>query len=76
MAKYELIRDITNQCSGNQMRDVFIDELDICDPLSYIKEQLKSAKNLQLEESHPSADVTIVDAISDGLKERYTFTRL
>ena len=29
--KYEVIREIFNLCSGNQMRDVYVDELEIPD---------------------------------------------
>ena len=29
MAKYEVLREIFNQCSGNQMRDIYVEEVDI-----------------------------------------------
>ena len=32
MAEYELVREIQNSCSGNQMRDVFFDEIETDDP--------------------------------------------
>ena len=31
MALYEVVREIGNSCSGNQMRDVFFDEIDCRD---------------------------------------------
>ena len=31
MKEYEVVHEIFNQCSGNQMRDVFIEEAEIAD---------------------------------------------
>ena len=32
MAAYEVVREIQNLCRNNQMRDVFIDEVETDDP--------------------------------------------
>ena len=41
MAEYELVREIQNSCSGNQMRDVFFDEIETDDPEGYVRALLK-----------------------------------
>ena len=37
MAEYELVREIQNSCSGNQMRDVFFEEIETDDPVAYVR---------------------------------------
>ena len=37
MKEYEVIWEIFNKCPRNQMRDVFVDEVEIEDPEEYIK---------------------------------------
>ena len=47
---YEVIRDIKNSCSGNQMRDVFFEELEIADPDVWIREQEPFAQSIERED--------------------------
>ena len=44
MAEYEVVREIQNSCSGNQMRDVFFDEIETDDPVAYVQSLLKADK--------------------------------
>jgi len=37
MKEYEVIWEIFNKCPRNQMRDVFVDEVEIEDPEEYVK---------------------------------------
>lgn len=37
--QYEVIREIENSCKLNQLRDVFVEELDIPDPDAWIREK-------------------------------------
>ena len=37
MKEYELIWEIFNKCPRNQMRDVFVEELELEDPEEYIR---------------------------------------
>ena len=39
MKEYEVIWEIFNKCPRNQMRDVFVEEVEIEDPEEYIKEK-------------------------------------
>ena len=39
--RYEVIREIFNKCSGNQMRDVFVSTVETDDPEGYVRDLLK-----------------------------------
>ena len=41
MKEYELIWEIFNKCPRNQMRDVFVEELELEDPEEYIRNKFK-----------------------------------
>lgn len=71
--RYEVIREIFNKCSGNQMRDVSVDELEI-DDIDVYMNQFRVGNEIA-EERSVSDDGTIVyDIVADGLKQRVTFT--
>ena len=44
MKEYELIWEIFNKCPRNQMRDVFVEELELDDPEEYIREQIQGKR--------------------------------
>ena len=44
MALYEVVREIENSCSRNQMRDVFFDEIETDDPLEAVRSLLKDRR--------------------------------
>ena len=37
----ELVHEIKNHCPNNQMRDIFIEEVETDDPVSFVRERLK-----------------------------------
>ena len=37
MKEYEVIWEIFNKCPRNQMRDVFVEEVEIADPEEYVR---------------------------------------
>ena len=41
MKEYEAVWEIYNLCSGNQMRDVFIEEIECEDPELYVQQKFK-----------------------------------
>lgn len=41
MKEYELIWEIFNKCPRNQMRDVFVEELELENPEEYIRNKFK-----------------------------------
>lgn len=41
MKEYEVIWEIFNKCPRNQMRDVFVEEIEIEDPEEYVKKKFQ-----------------------------------
>ncbi|MDR2397962.1 MAG: hypothetical protein LBD74_04275 [Spirochaetaceae bacterium] len=75
MKQYEMVREIFNSCSNNQMRDVFIKELQTDDVDAWVTQFLSGAPVAY--EKHENSDGSIwFDIDSDGLRQRITFTRL
>jgi len=70
---YELIREIFNKCSGNQMRDVFVEEVTTDDTRTWLNAYL-AGKEVQIEESHNPDGSIIYDVDIAGLRQRFSFT--
>lgn len=71
--EYELIREIFNQCPGNQMRDVFVESVITDDPEEYVKNFL-GGKLDSIEISSSGPDGCVIDVQANGLRQRFTFT--
>ncbi len=69
--RYEVIREIKNSCSGNQMRDVFFAELEIADPDAWIRAQEPLADDIEREELPGGLRYRVNAA---GLFTEYTLT--
>jgi len=41
MKEYEVVWEIFNLCSNNQMRDVFIEEIETTDPEAYVRQKFE-----------------------------------
>jgi hypothetical protein len=69
---YEMIREIFNKCSGNQMRDVFFDEIETDDPDAYVTGLFPGC--------HIEADTVgrarIYEIEAEGLRQRVSLTEL
>ena len=75
MAEYEFIREIFNQCSGNQMRDVDLQEIET-DDVDAFMDRYRTGKNCE-EERYVQEDGTIVYELTvDGLRQRFGFTEI
>ena len=48
--EYEVICEIKNSCSGNPMRDVFFEELEIDDPDAWIRKREVNAASIERED--------------------------
>ena len=70
--RYEVIREIFNQCSGNQMRDVFVTTEEVSDPESYVRNMLVG--NIEVFEVSRQGGDVIISVVVDGLKQRFSFT--
>ena len=75
MAEYELVHEIQNLCRNNQMRDVFIEEITCDDPETYVRRRLKGNLQELTLDPHPDGTLTI-HTVTDGLMEKFSFTRL
>ncbi|MCI8464383.1 MAG: hypothetical protein HFI63_00755 [Lachnospiraceae bacterium] len=75
MKEYEIVWEIFNQCANNQMRDVFIEEVELDEPEEYVKKKFQG--KAVTYEKELLADGTVVFHIdASGIKERCTFTEI
>ena len=64
MKEYEVIWEIFNKCPRNQMRDVFVEEVEIADPEAYVKQKFQG-KDVSYEKT-VLEDGTIIFDIQTG----------
>ncbi len=70
--RYELIREIFNKCSGNQMRDVFVSSVETEDTEAYLRSVLVGT-DITIDRT-ATRDGVIYDVVTDGLHQRFSFT--
>ena len=70
--EYELVHEIKNSCPNNQMRDVFIEEVETEDPAAFVKARLGGDVDEMTVENRPGG-VTI-HALRNGLRHVFNFT--
>ena len=75
MAEYEVVREIQNSCSGNQMRDVFFDEIETDDPVEYVRSLLKN-DNAELTVEVRDDDNMTIFADCNGMNQKFLFTKI
>lgn len=73
--EYEAVREIFNECSGNQMRDVFVEELQIEDLDAFIKDKYKD-EDMSYEKTILEDGTVIYDILTSQIKQRYSFTEI
>jgi hypothetical protein len=73
MAKYEFIREIFNSCSGNQMRDVDIKEVEIEDIEAEATKYIDGPES-SVEILDDGKGTIIYNITNSGLPERLTFS--
>lgn len=77
MKEYEVIREIFNLCPGNQMRDVFIEEIqlpDTADLEAYVREKLKNEENPVMQRTDREDGSVVFDVMTAAIHQRYTFS--
>ena len=72
--RYELIHEIFNKCSGNQMRDVFVSTVETDDTEAYLRSVLVGT-DISIERTE-TRDGVIYDVVTDGLPQRFSFTEV
>lgn len=73
MKEYELVHEIKNCCKNNQMRDVFISEVETDDPVAYVKSRFPGKQPELTVHTNEQGNLT-VDSFCDGMIERFIFT--
>lgn len=75
MKCYETVWEIFNQCPNNQMRDVFIDEVEIADIDAFLANKFKG-KDLTFEKTVKEDGTIVYDILASGIRGRYSFTEI
>lgn len=78
MQEYEVIREMFNLCPGNQMRDIFIEEIALpnqADLESYVREKFKNEEQLTIERTDKEDGSVVFDVMTAAIHQRYTFSR-
>lgn len=70
--EYELVHEIKNHCPNNQMRDIFIEEVEADDPVAFVRARLQGRIDELTVHERPGG-VTIY-AVCDGLCHEFGFT--
>ena len=73
MTRYEFIREIFNECSNNQMRDVAMSELEIADVDAFM-DQYRTGADVQEQRTVADDGTIVYDLVVDGLRQRFSFT--
>ncbi len=71
--EYEMVREIKNLCPNNQMRDIFITEVETDDPEQYVKDFLQG-KAVEVSTEYGKGGTVTVYAVCDGLTQKFIFT--
>ena len=72
---YETVWEIFNKCANNQMRDIFIDEIETDDTDDYVRAKIKD-QDLTWEKSILEDGTIVYDIDATGTKERFSFTEV
>ncbi len=75
MKEYEVIWEIFNKCPRNQMRDVFVEEIECADPEEYVKAKFKG-KDVSYEKTTMEDGSVIFDITTSGIAQRCTFSEI
>lgn len=78
MEEYEVIREIFNLCPGNQMRDIFIEEIELpkgADLEMYVRNKFTNESNLKIERTDREDGSVIFEVMTAAIHQRYTFSR-
>ncbi len=72
---YEVVREISNSCARNQMRDVFFSEIETEDPEAYVRREIKGS-DLRLEIQPLAEGAVCIYVESAGMFQKFLFTPL
>ena len=75
MKEYEVIWEIFKKCPRNQMRDVFVEEVEIADPEEYVKQKFQG-KDVSYEKTVLEDGTIIFDIQTSMIRQRCSFTEI
>ncbi len=77
MKEYEVVHEILNECARNQMRDIFIEEIEIPEGAyeDYIRTKHKD-KELVMEREDLADGSVRYTVETSGIIQKYTFTEI
>jgi hypothetical protein len=75
MKEYEVMWEIFNKCPRNQMRDVFVEEVQISDLEEYVKKKFQG-KEVSYERTDLPDGTVVFDIVTSGIKQRCSFTEI
>jgi len=72
---YETVWEIFNECANNQMRDVFIDEIELDEDEmdDFLRRKFKD-KSVTFEKEVQPDGTVIYEIDASGIRQRYSFT--
>ena len=75
--QYETVWEIFNQCANNQMRDVFIDEVELeeTELEAYVRRKIRD-RSLKLSRSEAQDGTVVYDVDASGIRQRVSFTEI
>ncbi|MDR0861862.1 MAG: hypothetical protein LBN30_03680 [Oscillospiraceae bacterium] len=77
MKKYEITTEIFNRCSGNETRDIGIDEMELDDAgVERVIGQYLSGKETTCERFVTSKGDLVVDIDTNGQRRKLTFSEI
>lgn len=76
MKEYEVVHEIFNLCSNNQMRDVFIEEAEIADLEQYVRSRHEKDRDFTFEREELADGTVVYHVNTSGLLQKYTFAEL
>lgn len=75
MREYEVVHEILNECARNQMRDIFIEEIEL--PENSFEEYIKSKHpdaEIQMEREDLADGSVRYTVETSGIIQKYTFS--
>ncbi|HIY19583.1 MAG TPA: hypothetical protein IAA44_09300 [Candidatus Blautia avistercoris] len=75
MKEYEVVWEIFNKCPRNQMRDIFIEEIELEDIEAYLKNKFQG-KDVSFEKTVAADGTIIYDIVTSQMKQRCSFTEI
>lgn len=73
MAAYETVWEIFNECANNQMRDIFIDEIETEDITAFVERKFQG-KEVTYNKAKMEDGTVVFDIWASGIHQRFSFT--